>query len=182
MLIPIGFFGGAAAGSYELISTAYGTGSSGVITFSSLPAGYKHLQIRYAAKSSWGIAIGTMRLRFNSDSASNYNYHRIYGNGSSVVSDADGGSITEIDQFIIDGGATGNESMFGAGIIDILDFASTTKNKTVRGFTGIKNSSQRLALSSGLWRSTSAITSLSLTAAVGNFSTTTRISLYGIKG
>ena len=186
-LFPLGLLsqggganGGAAA--FELISTAYGTGSSGTITFSSIPSTYKHLQIRYTGKITWGIEIAVMSLRFNSDSASNYNYHRMYDNAPSVASDSSGGTITEISTFTLDAGATGNELVFGAGVIDILDFASTTKNKTVRGLTGVKNSGSRISLSSGLWRSTSAVTSLSLIAPVGNFTTTSRFSLYGIRG
>ena len=45
--------------SFESIATVSGTGSSGTITFSSIPATYKHLQIRYIGKTN------DVKFRFN---------------------------------------------------------------------------------------------------------------------
>jgi hypothetical protein len=70
-------------------------------------------------------------------------------------------------------------------IIDISDYASTTKTKTVRVFMGSEQntSPRRILLASGLWNSTSAITTIALsTQSATNFTTNTLISLYGIKG
>jgi hypothetical protein len=70
-------------------------------------------------------------------------------------------------------------------IIDIHDYASTTKNKTVRSFFGHdRNGAGSVYLYSGLWMNTGAITSLSLGQAnfSGTFDTGTVASLYGIKG
>ena len=64
------------------IATVNGTGSSSTLTFSSIPQNYEHLQIR-------GIAsVGDMDdviIQFNSDTGSNYSWHMIVGNGSSVA-------------------------------------------------------------------------------------------------
>jgi len=73
------------------------------------------------------------------------------------------------------------------GIIDLHDYASTTKNKTVRSFTGYDFNSLygvagSVGLRSGLFISTNAVTSISITLAASNFSTQTVFSLYGIKG
>jgi hypothetical protein len=69
------------------------------------------------------------------------------------------------------------------GIIDIHDYASTTKNKTVRIWTGDdRNGSGRTALSSGLWMNTSAINRVDITTASGNWTTASTIALYGMKG
>ncbi len=80
--------GGAAAStsSYESIASATGTGSSGVITFSSIPATYKHLQIRGIAKDTYaGTFELPTRVRFNSDTGNNYTQHNLQGNGASAT-------------------------------------------------------------------------------------------------
>jgi hypothetical protein len=82
--------------------------------------------------------------------------------------------------------ARGNStaSSFGAGVIDILDPFSTTKNKTLRGLGGITSSeATNIALRSGSWASTSAVTSITcLPFSADNWVAGSRFSLYGIKG
>jgi hypothetical protein len=77
--------------------------------------------------------------------------------------------------------------IFGVSIIDIHDYASTTRNKTFRFLTGNdRNGAGILALFSGLWMSTSAITSLTFVpnniGGAQTFISGTTFSLYGIKG
>lgn len=166
--------------SFESIASANGTGSSGTITFSSIPSTYKHLQIRFNIFSS--AENNAMNLRINGDTDTNYSFHQMYGDGTSTgsVGSANRDSIRIADYGVV--------SQFGnptVGIIDIHDYASTTKNKVVRVFTGTdKNNAyaQGVELDSGLWRSTSAITSVTITVSSSNFTTSSRVSLYGIKG
>lgn len=179
MLIPIGFFGaGGAAGAYELISTAYGTGSSGTITFSSIPSTYKHLQIRYTAKNS--TTGTTILLTANSDSATNYARHFMRGTGS-VIQSAASSSVTSITLNNAMASST-TANAFGSGYIDVLDYASTSKNKTIKTLHGDSSDVTFIYSASGLWLNTAAISTISLTANTGNFTTTSRFSLYGIKG
>ena len=67
-----------------------------------------------------------------------------------------------------------------------LDYASTSKYKTVRAITGTNanTSSANFAVSlgSGLWQSTNAITSVTIANGYDFFSTSTTFALYGIKG
>jgi hypothetical protein len=184
MLIPFGILAsaGGAAGSYELIATAFGTGSSGTISFSSIPNTYKHLQIRWVANCGTGGS-ELLRMKMNGDSASNYVAHHIEGNGSSVSSYWTGAADhILIAELVATSTADGN---FSAGITDILDFASANKFKTTRTFYGkVPASGTKLVtIRSGLWRSTSATTTIELSSAYGgNFASTSRFSLYGIKG
>jgi hypothetical protein len=179
--------GGAAGGSFESIATATGTGSSGTITFSSIPSTYKHLQIRGLAKDTSVAfdATAQVLIRFNSDSGNNYARHRLYG---------DGGSVTAVGAASQSGISLGAGMTIGlpvnvlaASITDIQDYASTTKNKTVRTINGgnanESSGNYLLELSSGVWLNTAAITSISLVNNNGsNFNTQTVFSLYGIKG
>jgi hypothetical protein len=160
--------------SYESISTVtVGSGGSSSISFSSIPSTYTHLQIR-------GIGLGTgfaySYLLFNSDSASNYSYHQVVGDGTSVTSA--GGSTNLI--YTLQGPS--DNSYVGSGIIDILDYANTNKYKTVRLLTGFeKNGSGQIFLRSGNWRSTSAITDITIYANT-SFTQYSSFALYGIKG
>lgn len=184
MLIPIGFFGGAAGGDYELISsTILGSNTAGV-TFSSIPSSYKHLQIRFVARNSTSGTRDELRVRFNGSTAYNHAYHKLQGDGSNVTSSAvtttdgmNGGWIT---------GPSETANVFGAGVIDILDYASSSKNKTIRSFSGLNGPSGGfyVSLNSGFfYANTNAITSIELnTINVYDFATGSRFSLYGIKG
>lgn len=167
---------GAPAGAYESIATATGNGSSGTITFSSIPSTYSHLQIRLQVIASGG---GGQALRLNGDTGSNYTRHYYGGNGSSTFAS---GSASQTSIFVgDDSGSTYLSTM----IIDIIDYASTTKNKTVRSFFGRDaNGSGSVYLYSGLWVNTSAVTSVSLGQGLfgGIFDSGTVASLYGIKG
>jgi hypothetical protein len=164
----------APPGAYESIATATGTGSSGTITFSSIPSTYKHLQIRGLVLSA---GTDTAQIRFNSDTGSNYTRHRIFGNGTTAT--ASGSANTTF--IILNEGST--STLPNTFIVDVADYASTTKNKTVRSFSGIdQNGSGNVGLFSGVWRNTAAITSVTVFLNSGNYDTTSVISLYGIKG
>ena len=165
-----------AGGAFESIASATGTGSSGTITFSSIPGTYQHLQIRYLGRTNLNAAT---YIRFNSDTGSNYARHYLYGMGTTVYA---GGVATQTTIRIgSDGGTDSTQPQ--VGIIDIHDYASTTKNKTVRTLEGIdKNGSGDINLNSGLWMSTNAITSISIYTNTGNWDTSSRFALYGIRG
>jgi hypothetical protein len=167
---------GAPAGAFESIATATGNGSSGTITFSSIPGTYKHLQVRLQVIASGG---GGQSIRFNSDTGNNYARHNVGGNGSSVF--AGGTASTNMITIGDDSAATNLATM----IVDIHDYASTTKNKTIRSFFGHdRNGAGSVYLYSGVWLNTGAVTSLSLGQGnfSGTFDTGTIASLYGIKG
>jgi len=170
---------GAAGGgtSFESIATSTPTGTN-TVTFSSIPSTFKHLQVR--ALTIFG-ADTVLDLRLNGDTGSNYAQHGIFGRGAAVA--------------VLGSASTSTVSILGAysaipsgfpcvSIIDIHDYASTTKNKTVRNFSGsINNTTQNrdVCLTSGLWVNTSAVTSLTIFAG-SNFTAGTRLALYGIKG
>jgi hypothetical protein len=178
--------GGAAGGSFESIATATGTGSSNTITFSSIPSTYKHLQVRGFYRDTYtGLdASVALFVHFNGDTSNLYNAHRLQGDGSSAsaVDDSRSGKFP-----IWFAGYTTQTytQVGGVMIMDIHDYASTTKNKTVRTLSGVNDNtlgSNGVALQSGLYRSTNAINSITLTADLTAFATNTVYSLYGIKG
>lgn len=166
--------------SYFSIASASGTGSSGTITFSSIPSTYTHLQIRFIGRSS-SAASSTVRVNFNSDTGSNYANHMLYGEGSAAYA-ANNTSQTYMRFYgMAYSGLTA--SVMSAHIVDILDYANTNKNKVYRTLGGFDaNGSGEQGLFSGLWMSTAAITSIDLIAGAGSWTTDSKFALYGIKG
>ena len=180
ILSAAGAGGAAAAGAYELISsTILGTAAASV-DFTGLgtySADYKHLQIRYTAKSTSGT-VQTIKMRLNGITTG-YAHHRLYGSGTSVASLANSGAL-EI-QFPDGMSRSTTASAFSAGIYDILDVYSTSKNKTVKALYGNVDTNTQIYLTSGLLANTASITSISIYNDV-TFAVGSRFSIYGIKG
>ena len=173
-------------GSFESIVTLNGTGSSGIITFSSIPQTYTHLQIRGIARDVGSLsAASNVSVNYNGITTSTYFNHRLIGDGTSA-SAAGNASNGGIGAAIISAGNSMTANAYAVFILDILDYTSTTKTKTLTSFTGINTNSGStnnfVRLSSGSSTATTAITSISFTNATNNFDTTTSFALYGIKG
>jgi hypothetical protein len=164
----------------SIATTVVGSGGQGTITFSDIPATFKHLQLRCLARGSTGTLDAQSVMRLNGDSGTNYSYHRIYGSGSSAGSD--GAANTTAAMAGINSGASSLANTFAVGIVDILDYANTDKYKTVRTLTGYDQNGQgAVYLWSNSWRSESAVSSITITA-TANFSQYSSFALYGIKG
>ena len=173
----------AAPNSYESIATVtVGSGGQANVEFTSIGSGYKHLQIRAIVRGTQAVASNYYQLQFNNDTASNYyGQHYLWGTGSSVAAGADGtANVIYIER---SPAASATASIFGFQIIDILDYGSTSKNKTVRYLGGFDaNGSGEVRIGSGLWFKTpEAITSIKLTPSANNFAEYTQFALYGIK-
>jgi len=188
-LIPLGFWaasGGGAGGGFDLLETTTLTSDASSVTFSGLDAysGYKHLQIRGTMRSTNADNNREqIRLTFNS-SSTGYAYHSLRGLGSSVLSFASTSTgFIEIPEAGLHNDS-GLLDAFGSYVIDILDFANSSKNTTTRGLSGVfgRFDNDGVALSSGLWNNTAAVTSIGMTTGSStNFITGSRFSLYGVK-
>jgi len=173
-----------SASSYESIaSTTVGLLGTASVTFSSIPATYTHLQVRAISRSDRVSSAGDgMLVQFNSDTGANYSYHYLQGDGTSVTAGAD----TSVTSMIIprSGSATQTAGIFGATVLDILDYKNTNKYKTIRTLGGNDaNGSGIVSFFSGSWRNTNAITSITIDQQNGtNFVQYSSFALYGIKG
>ena len=170
-------------GSFESIATVTGTGSSGTVSFTSIPSTYKHLQIRYNARCASG-AITDHYIRLNGDTGSNYTRHWIFALDSGGPYTSNASNTTPPSMGYIQGYDTNPTT---AGIVDIHDYQSTSKNKTIRYITGgdeQQTSSQgALTIGSALWmNNVNAINQIEIVLASSNWSTSSTFSLYGIKG
>jgi hypothetical protein len=170
--------------AFESIATATGTGSSPTITFSSIPSTYKHLQVRFIGRSSNSNIASSIIVN---GSTTGYSRHWLYGSAGAVGQ----GGTASLSSFSLLDTITGSNStagIIGVGILDIQDYASTTKNKTFRFFGGYNTNGgsdgEVISLQSALWADLSAITSISFRTdgASSNWTTNSTFALYGIKG
>jgi hypothetical protein len=170
--------------SFESIQTVSLGASQTTITFSSIPSTYKHLQIRYLTRTTSASGDqGNVNMTFNSDTGANYATHRLAGNGSIAVATAATSQTSILSGIAARDGEPSN--VFGAGIIDILDYTNTNKYTTIRTLTGEDANSgadEYIGLHSGLWMNTSAITTIAFTTPSSNFKQYSSFALYGIKG
>jgi hypothetical protein len=185
--ISLGIFASAnqsaAATSYESIATvSVGSGGAANVEFTSIPATYKHLEIRYIVRADVADFDSALLMRFNSDTASNYSWHLLRGSGSVTYTQ---GVANSDNPFIASQvGNSSTASVFGGGTISVLDYADTNKYKTARALGGFDaNGSGYIQLASQGWRSTSAVSSIQLTFSTGSgFKQYSHFALYGIKG
>jgi hypothetical protein len=172
--------------SYESIATTtVGSGGAASITFSSIPSTYTHLQVRGILQSARAtFSRDEYKITINSDTGTNYDSHNIYGDGVSI---AGGNEINRA--YILGQDVVGANGWWGATVVDFLDYKNTNKNKTVRMLAALDTNGAAVSglngamtFSSGLWRNTSAITSITFTASNGNWNQYSQLALYGIKG
>ena len=175
--------------AFDLLETTTLTTSANSISFTGLGSyatNYKHLQVRYIGRCASAGTNNGLEVYINGDTGSNYTYHRIVGNGSTVETFGLGSVLTSGIVGRITGGSA-DAGTYGAGSVNLLDFGSTQKNKTIRSLGGYANTAGAgyyICLDSVAWLNTAAITSLTFKAQTGSedFIAGTRISLYGVKG
>jgi len=164
----------AAGPTYESIATTTLSSAAANITFSSIPSTYTDLRLVIAG--GFGTAGGggnATIVRFNSDTGSNYSATFIYGDGSTAASFRST-SVTSI------GIGLSNSTQVQLSTMDIFSYAGSTYKTALAEWSGDTNGSGQVRRNVGLWRSTSAITTILINNA-DNFASGTTATLYGIK-
>jgi hypothetical protein len=154
-----------------------GSAGAASIQFNSIPQTYKHLQIRFIAKTTTAaINSDTTQIKLNGNAMTKNHY--LYADGSSASSGVGGvGDVNNTPR-------ANYASVFGAEIVDILNYTNPNINKTVRSFGGYDaNGVGEMALYSNLYATnTNPITTITLTPSGNNFAQYSQFALYGIKG
>jgi|688.fasta_scaffold29267_12 hypothetical protein len=175
-------FGVFPGGALESIATVtVGSGGAANIEFTSIPGTYQHLQIRFIGRqTNSSVDGGFAKVQLNGDTGSNYNYHALWANGATVYADTSGTGTVMYPLRATT--ATQTASVFGAGVADILDYASSSKTTVIRALTGWDNNGSGLIyLNSNLWTSTAAVTSIKLTAGANDWAQHTTAALFGVR-
>ena len=161
--------------TYTPIASVTLSSAQSSVTFSGIPQTYTDLVLVASCQTNAAGTDKDLYLRFNGDSANNYSRTRIVGNGSTATS-ARQNDVSQIVCGAMPG--TSYTSEFAANVIQIQNYTNTTTNKT----TLVRNSFSQIAVQAivGLYRSTSAITSLTLIPESGSFVSGSTFTLYGI--
>lgn len=172
-------------GDYESIATTtVGSGGQATITFNNIASTYKHLQIRAIGRTDRASqTLDSFRIQFNSiTTTSEYRSHFLFGSGSSSSS-ADEGNTAGIVAYRMTASSS-TSGQFGASIVDVLDYANTSKHKTSRCLGGTdQNGTGEVYVSSGVWMNTAAISRIDIVPNIGtNFVQYSQFALYGIRG
>ena len=167
--------GHLSTNNYFLISQSLPSAVS-TVTFSGIPATYKSLQVRFNLVTS--LNTQNFTLQYNSDtSTANYANHYLLGTGTAAS--ASGQASGTFGKTVLN--QQGSVSTYpNVGIVDIIDYANTNKNKTIKSLLGSNQNTSAgvVEIDSGVWLSTAAITSIAFGISGGTFTGT--ISLYGV--
>lgn len=162
-------------GAYDALASFTLSTATASVTFSGIPAGYKHLQIRALNKVESGTP--DMMMYVNEDTGSSYKFKifRTAGQGSNATSE----NYTAASVY------NPNSSNFQASIIDIADYSSSSKNKTTKVLVGRNQndtSTGEVGFWTSVWLSNAPITSLRFQPNTStNISQYSSFALYGVK-
>jgi hypothetical protein len=150
-------------------------GSTGTITFSSIPATYTDLRVVMTCKGASGGEYVSVRL--NSDTASNYSSTMLIGYGSAGSFRETSGTRGFWGNYLV-GADTTNPLLF---TMNLFSYASSTFKTALCQTSNDLNGSGETVQTVGLYRSTSAITTILLLNNAGTgFAAGTTATLYGI--
>jgi hypothetical protein len=159
--------------TYEPIATTTVSGSStDTVSFTSLSSAYTDIVAVIQASAAGDANFYT---RVNSDTGSNYSTTNIYGDGSSALSTRQSSQdkiLTILSGYL-------RSTQPGMAIINFMNYSNTTTYKTI-----LSRGNQTDVISQAqvnLWRSTSAITSITFYVTGFNYAAGSTFTLYGIK-
>lgn len=163
----------AAGSTYTPIATQTLSSSASTVTFSSISGSYTDLILVTDNIQSGGTQ-ANLFVQFNSDSGSNYSRTWLSGDGSSAFS----GRESSQTKMGLTAYCYPQTTTRWAGLIHIENYSNETTYKTVL----IRGNNSAVGVDSivGLWRSTSAITSLVLSRSNDQFATGSTFTLYGV--
>jgi hypothetical protein len=168
--------------TYTFISSNVLSSSAASVTFSAIPATFTDLTVRLSARGdNTGGSRQDVRITFNSDTSSIYSTTRVYGTGTSALSNS---GSAEANALILGGsdGADNTADTFSSTEIYVPNYNSTVnKPLSVANVTENNATAAITGAHAHLYRNTSAITSLTITANTANFVSGSSFYLYGIK-
>ena len=161
----------AAGSTYTPIATTTLGSAQASVTFNSF-SGYTDLVIIINSGST--TSGQDIRCRFNSDTGSNYSFTYVTGNGSAASS----GRATSQTFMPLDYNGYLSGSIATTTIINCMNYSNSTTYKTILGRYNTQAFGTDAAV--GLWRSTSAITSIEFFPSASTFLAGSTFTLYGI--
>ena len=166
-----------ATNTYVALDKAVGTGSSGTISFTSIPSTYTDLRIVMYATATNNTDY-EVDMRYNNDSGNNYSLLYVQGNGTTATT-----NYYATQNKIRVGETSGTDTTYPTVItIDVMNYANTSVNKPcIIRYGEFQPTTSDTGGKVAVWASTSAINRIDLLNLGGNFTTITTATLYGIR-
>jgi hypothetical protein len=162
----------AAGNTYVALATNTLASAVGSVTFSSISGAYTDLVLVLNIKST-SSNYPTMIL--NSDGSSLYSTTALKGDGTTAAS---GRNSNTTVMYIAESATIPSDEFKFNSILHFMNYSNTTTNKTVLIRTNGTTTSVEAVV--GLYRSTSAITAIQITASASTFAIGSTFTLYGI--
>lgn len=157
------------------IATNTLTANAASVTFSNLPQGYTDLVVILSAFGS--IAGADIRLQVNSDTGTNYSSTRLIGYTSAVSNRNSNATYFQPTNYVGIGSSEATASVF-----NLMNYSNTNVYKTMLvRHNQPQGAYFETAAHVGLWRSTSAITTIQFSLSSGNYSANSTFTIYGVK-
>ena len=167
--------------TYTLINSNVLSSSAASVTFSSIPATYTDLVLRFSVRHDGALTASNMKLYLNNDTGSSYSDTRLYGNGATATSDR---ASTGTYGFAYTGfinGASSTSNTFTNGEFYIPSYTSSAK-KPYSTFNAVENNATTGYnwVSAQLFQGATAINEIDLDSGGYNFVSGSSFYLYGI--
>ena len=164
---------------YKIATVEVGSAGAATIAFSSIPQGYTDLKLVMSARVDAGSGGYQTYVRFNGDTAANYNWRNLLGTGSAAVSQNTSGDTGM--RITMSNSSGDTASTFGNSELYIPNYTgSTTKSVSADGVSENNATAATADLAAGLWTGTAAINSVTIFASGANFVQYSTATLYGI--
>ena len=163
--------------NYVLIEKiSVGAAGASSVTFSGIPqTGYTDLVVKLTARTTYAELNEAINV-YPNGSGSNGTRRALYGTGSAAASES--ASNIRLDYL---SGNTATANTFGTGEIYIPNYTSSNfKSMSMEAVAEGNTTGMFMAMTAGLWSSTSAITSLQLSPLNGTFLQHSTFYLYGV--
>jgi hypothetical protein len=149
-----------------------GSAGAATVTFSNIPQTFTDIKVVMSTRNSSSGNYFDIQVN---GSGSNLSNRRLYSNSSTVA------SYTGSDLIVYSDYSSRTANTFDSIEMYIPNYTSSNyKSITIDNVTENNATSAEMALTAGLWSSTSAITSLGFVSSTGSFVEFTEFSLYGI--
>jgi hypothetical protein len=146
--------------------------SASTVTFSSIPGTYRDL--RLVIQGIGSTSNMQPRMTINNDTAANYNYVSMQGDGASATSSSASG--TTFIPFTFNSRV--QTTYDWQSVVEVLDYSATDKHKT--GILRPGNSANGVEAIGSRWASTSAVTSIQIYFFSGTWAAGSTFALYGV--
>lgn len=156
--------------------------SAASIDLTGIAPDWAHLMIVAYLRGDAAAVVSALNIRFNGDTGANYDYQSI-GASAAATSGAEAFATSSCRVGSIPA-ATAPASVFGAFTADIPSYSQATNNKAAHTSSAVKAGTTTTLLGVeaylAAWRSSAAITSVTLLPGSGNFVSGSRVTLYGM--